>query len=62
MGHFRQKSAILFFINFAEYPQLAFLTNALLMVNYVTYNVFVFLVLWEALTLRFASITSTRHL
>ena len=38
MGHFRQKSAILFFINFAEYPHLAFLTNDSLIVSYVTYN------------------------
>ena len=40
MGHFHQKSAILFFINFAEYPNLAFLMNDPLMVNYVTYHTF----------------------
>ena len=33
MEHFHQKSAILIFINFAEYPRLAFLTNDSVIVN-----------------------------
>ena len=62
MEHFHQKSAILIFINFAEYPHLAFLTNDSLVVNYITYNPVCLTRTVEALTVYFAYITSTRRL